>query len=106
MPDLPPIEGGAYLLDYLWQLGPTMAVGMGAGPITQTEMRAWQINMGIDLKPWEARFLRGLSCDYLDQWQKAQKPDCAPPWQAVATAIDKAAVANRMLNAIRQMAGS
>lgn len=104
-PEMPGIEGGGYLLGYLWELGPTMAAGMGAGPITHEEMRAWQSNTGIALQPWEARMLRRLSIDYLAQSHKAEKADCPAPWQSVEV-VDRAAVANRMLYAIRALAGS
>jgi hypothetical protein len=104
-PDMPSAEGADYLLGYLWEVGPTLVAGMGAGPITHQELRAWQVNSGIRLQPWEARILRRLSIDYLAEMSRAEKADCPAPWQSVAVTVDRAVVANKMLHAIRALAG-
>ena len=104
VPELPRVDGAAYLVAYLWDIGPTMVAGMGLGPLTHEEIRAWQSNTGVWLQPWEARILRQLSMDYIVQMRDAEKADCAPPWSAVARAIDRASVADRMLHSIRAMA--
>ena len=80
MPELPPVEGGEYLLGYLFEVGPTMAAGMGAAPVTHTEIAAWCGLTGIVLHPWEARFLRRLSLEYVGENHRAEKLGCAPPW--------------------------
>lgn len=80
MPDMPPLERGAYLINYLFQIGPVMAAGMGAGPITHGELLAWQENVGVDLKPWEISFLRRLSGEYLVESHKAEKRGAQAPW--------------------------
>jgi hypothetical protein len=79
---MPPVEGGEYLIGYLLEIGPTVAAGMGAGPITHGELRAWMDNIGIELEPWECRLLRRLSGDYLAESRKAEKADCPAPWRA------------------------
>lgn len=76
MPDV----DAEYLIDYLFEIGPTMAGGMGEAPLSHGELAAWQANVGIDLQPWEVRFLRNLSIEYLSQAQKSDKPDCPPPY--------------------------
>lgn len=81
-PDMPPIDVGGHVIGYLFEVGPSMVVGMGPGPVTHEELRAWQGNTGIELQPWEVRFLRRLSFDYLAELRKAEKPDCPPPWRA------------------------
>ena len=104
-PEMPSAEGADYLLGYLWEVGPTMVAGMGAGPVTHQELRAWQANSGIQLQPWEARILRRLSIDYLAEMSRADQADCPAPWQAVEAVVDHAAVANKMRHAIRALAG-
>ena len=79
---MPPVEGAGHLAEYLFELGPTMAAGMGAGPVTHQEIRAWQLNAGIELTPWESRTIRRLSSDYLDELRKAEKRDRPAPWLA------------------------
>lgn len=79
-PEFPPLEAAAYLVEHLWEVGPTMAAGAGVGPITFQELQSWQAQIGIELAPWEVRILRQLSFDYLDELRKAEKPDCPPPY--------------------------
>jgi len=80
-PDMPEVDA-EYLLAYLFEIGPTVAAGMGAGPISHEELRAWQANTGIELEPWEVRTLRTLSKDYLIQCAKSEKRDCPAPWKS------------------------
>jgi hypothetical protein len=77
---MPPIEWGSYLLDYLFEMGPTMAAGMGSGPLTFMEMEAWQRTVGIDLSPLEVRLLRRLSNEYLGESYAATKRDRPAPY--------------------------
>ncbi len=100
---MPPVEV-TYLLEIFFDIGPTMAAGMGAGPITHEEIRAWQSNTGVELQPWQVRTLRRMSFDYLSEAYRAEKADCPAPWERVE--VDYAAVSNNMMNAIRAMAGS
>ena len=99
-PELPPIDGAAYLLGYLFEIGPTMAGGAGAAPITHLEIAAWESLSGVELMPWEARFLRRLSFEYLGESHKAEKPDRKAPWQAADSIPDRGLTAKAMRNAI------
>lgn len=78
--EMPPFDEGEYLIAYLYELGPTVAAGMGAGPVTFAEMAAWQAARGFELEPWEARLLRRLSVDYLAESHQATRRDCPPPY--------------------------
>lgn len=69
-----------YLIVFLFQVGPTMAGGMGPAPLTHVELRAWQTNMGLQLQPWEANALRDLSIEWIAQLRAAESPDCKPPY--------------------------
>ena len=105
VPELPSVDGADYLVAYLWDMGPTMVAGMGLGPLTHEEIRAWQSNTGVRLQPWEARLLRQLSMDYIVGMRDAEKADCPQPWSAAAArAVDLSSVADRMLRSIRAMA--
>lgn len=77
---MPPCDA-YYLIPYFFEIGPTVAAGMGEGAIGHLEVQAWQGNTGIDLNAWEARSLRRLSLVYLSESYKAKKPDCPAPWQ-------------------------
>ena len=103
-PEMPPIAGAWHLIGYLFEVGPTMASGMGAGSITHVELRAWQLNIGIELHPWEVRFLMRLSNDYVAESSKAEKPGCPAPWQPKDYVPDYSAVAKSMQQSIIEMA--
>jgi hypothetical protein len=76
---MPPCDA-PYLVEYLFEIGPTMAAGMGNGPLTHGEIASWQNNTGIDLNAWETRTLKRLSLDYLGESQRATARDAMPPW--------------------------
>lgn len=79
-PEMPKLGEAGYIVGYLYEIGPVMSAGMGPGPLTHTEMRAWQRNTGIRLQPWEARLLRRLSMDYLAESNRSTTRGCKPPW--------------------------
>jgi len=79
-PDMPPLDTD-YLIGYLFEIGPTMAAGMGSGPITHEEILAWQELTGIELQPWEARFLRRLSLEYVSELHHAETLGYVPAWR-------------------------
>ncbi|MEH3087726.1 MAG: hypothetical protein PGN26_14600 [Xylophilus ampelinus] len=79
-PQLPQIDAGQYLVDWLFELGPTMPAGMGSGALTFQEIAGWQLAMGLELQAWEVRALRQLSQAYLGESQEATKPTRPPPY--------------------------
>lgn len=79
-----------YLADYLWEIGPTMPAGMGAGPISHSDIQHWQSNTGIALSAWEARTLRRLSIDYLNASHLARSPFSDPPWEEAKSELVRA----------------
>ena len=78
--EMPAIDNYVYLIDWLFELGPTMQSSMGSSPLTFEEIRAWGID--IDLSPWEASTLRRLSLDYLSMLHTGSEPKCPPPFVA------------------------
>jgi len=78
-PIFPP-NPAPHLIRYLMEMGPVEPGGMDAAPVSWTTMRHWQEQTGIELPPWQARLIRRLSADYLDQSRKAREPDCPAPW--------------------------
>ena len=81
LPEMPPIDGGAYLVQYLLEIGPIAGEGMGIGAITHEAIRAWQDNLGVELAPWECRFLRRLSQEYVTESHRATKRDAPAPYE-------------------------
>lgn len=70
-----------YLVDYLFDVGPTMHSGMGEVFLSSTEILAWQQLSGIDLQPWEFNAIRKMSSAYLIESQQAENYDRLCPWE-------------------------
>lgn len=75
-----PDNPASYLSDWLFDIGPSVAGGMGEAPIGYRDMQAWSEITGVELLPWEARILRRLSGAYLAQKNDARKADCPAPY--------------------------
>lgn len=78
-PDMPPADA-LHLVGYLFEIGPTLPAGMGEGPLTHGEIASWQHNTGVRLQSWEARLVKRLSIEYLNESHKARARDCPAPW--------------------------
>lgn len=102
LPELP--EASApHLLAYLWDAGPTLATSVGAGPLTHSELLAWQHNSGIDLPPWQAQMLRRLSIEYLNERSQAESPDCPAPVALTTRNDDRAHVGKKIQSAMQML---
>lgn len=97
-PDLPDVGPAMHMVDYLFQVGPVMANGMGSVPLTHSELASWQHNTGIELSAWESTTLRRLSCEYLAMSAQARDPSCPPPY-TIAPEEDRRTVVARGLAA-------
>ena len=98
MPDV----NAYYLISYLFEIGPIQTTGMGTSPITYAEIQTWMNLVGLDLQPWEIRFLKKLSCDYLNESHMAEKSDRPPAWdQQKWVQEQRNAISNRVQNALR-----
>lgn len=103
-PHYPPLECAEHIIDYLFDVGPVMSGGMGSIQLTNTELQHWQQNVGIRLQPWEARFIRNLSRDYLGETHRATEKGCPAPWQSGIEHIDKSVSVAHMKNSLRALA--
>lgn len=99
--EMPPCQA-RHLVYYLFEIGPTVATGMGEDAIGHAELQAWQANTGIALNAWEARTLRRLSLAYVAQSYKAKKPDCPAPWKQASYLVNTpSSKTQKTRNAIR-----
>jgi hypothetical protein len=78
---MPAVEWGQYLLDYLWEVGPTEYGAVGPVQLSPPAIESWQRQMGIALHPWQFRLLRRLSGEYAAESHMASKPDRLPPFE-------------------------
>ena len=81
-PSYPPRPGFDNLIGWLFEVGPGMSGGMGAAPLSHSEIKAWMDTTGESLTAWEVRTLRRLSNDYLLAAQEAEKQNCKAPFDS------------------------
>jgi hypothetical protein len=95
-----------YMIDWLFEIGPSMAGSMGEAPIGWVELEAWQGLTGVDLDPWEARTLRRLSRAYVAQRHLSEDPKCPEPRldESEALKAKRQDVAERLEAAFRMLA--
>lgn len=74
--EAPDVREGAYLIDILFKVGPIR----GEGPIYEEHLQAWEARRGIELTPWQADLLMGLSQDYLTASHAARDWSALPAW--------------------------
>lgn len=99
IPDLPPVPPPLqFLIEYLFDAGPTSPSGTGSVALTWADLEAWQRGTGVSLPPWTARLLRKLSSEYLQQSTLAIHHDAPPPWDRV---IDRDQVAKKVRSIFR-----
>lgn len=102
-PDLPEIEAGEHVLGYLFDAGPSMSAGFGPAPLSHAEIKSWQHNSGVQLVPWEAQLVRMLSMHYVAELQRAEKPDCPPPWAEELSNDDRDVISRGLQNGLRAL---
>ena len=76
---MPPCES-LYMVNYLFEIGPTLPGAMGDVELSHSEIACWQSNIGITLNHWESRTLKRISKDYLNECRKATSRDREAPW--------------------------
>lgn len=73
-----------YLTDWLMEIGPLASGGMGPAALGWGEIASWQSLTCNALTGWEARTLRHLSRQFLDQMNKSREPGCPAPFSTGA----------------------
>lgn len=99
-PHYPHLESAQHVLNYLFEVGPTMSTGMGVISLTNGELQSWQSNACVRLRPWEARFICRLSKEYLSMTHEAEEIDCPAPCD-VNTDDDREIVSIKVQNLMR-----
>ena len=85
---MPEIESHRYLIDWLFDVGPTMVSSMGSSPLTYQEIKAW--GEDVNINPWEVSVLHTLSTDYLTMLHQGSEPSCPAPFVASHLSEQKA----------------
>lgn len=77
-PEMPEVRA-EYLLGYLTELGMVATLGEHQTQLSCVEISKWQDLIGIELQPWEVRFIRRLSVEYIVEGIRARKPTHPEP---------------------------
>jgi hypothetical protein len=86
-----------HIIEYLFEIG----ISIGEHAITFNEIESWQRLSGIELQPFEARFIKKLSEAYLSAAREAADKDAESPWEDAPVYMSKAyLMARRMQKAI------
>lgn len=97
----PPLTMCGYMIGYLFDAGPAMYGGMGASPLSHSEIAAWQENTATPLNAWECRTLKRLSHAYLVMQQQAEAPDCPEPFMPEPEPATQAEVSAKVQSALK-----
>ena len=98
-----PLVSAPHLIDYLYEIGPALPGAMGGVPLSHAEIMAWQGNIGVELQPWEVRFLVRLSKAYLGELMRADSPTRPAPWTDVVEEVDREQVSRSLFAALENM---
>ena len=79
-PDMPDVDECAYLVEYLFRVGPVMQGGFGAVNLPFQEIESWAKCNRINLTGWEFETLSAMSKAYAYQSSVSSKRDCMAPW--------------------------
>jgi hypothetical protein len=80
-----------YLLQYLFEIGPTFPGALGYVGLPFSEIASWQEQTGIELQPWEVRAIRSASIAYANQLSISHDPACPSPISVVEPDPEKLA---------------
>jgi len=98
-PDLPELDPElSFIVNYLFDAGPTSAAGQHGAALTWADLQAWQAGAGINLPPWQLRLLRRLSVEYLSESMTADAWDAPPSWERD---VDREKIAKHVRRIIR-----
>jgi hypothetical protein len=100
-PSIPDAGVAAYLVKYLFEVGPTLVAGMGRAPISWAEISAWMHSTGQALQTWESTMLRRLSGDYLATTLDAADPAFPAPFSEQPTPDQRKLVSQKIRTALK-----
>jgi hypothetical protein len=74
-----------------------MAGAMGPVALTELELLAYQVNRRRFLQPWEVKFLRRLSSEFVGMHAEAGDSTCPAPWRPGKLNREEATAVTRSL---------
>jgi len=81
--NLPEVQNAEYIIEYLFEVGPSMSNGMGLCPISYTEIKAWMDATKTECSPWDVNMIRHLSRVFISQHHESEKENCPAPFNYI-----------------------
>ena len=92
-----------YIIDWVFEAGPSVQGGMGPAPLDWQTIHHWKSLMGLDLEPKESFAIRHLSSCFVDQQIKSKDAKCPPPW-VDPEQMDRMKVADKVTETFKAIA--
>lgn len=99
--ELPDIEHGSHVIQWLHEVGPTQQGMNGPEPLSWQEINAWRQATGTVATTEELIMLRNLSRQYVSQYQRSDNPEEPAPHKPRAT--DKAALSSQISGVLQKV---
>lgn len=99
---MPQLSGCSYLIDYLIEIGTSMASGFGVTPLTWSEIESWSNLTDIRISSWEATMLMSLSRTFTSSFNRFDDKDFPSPY--VVEEFDREKVSQNIGNLLRSLA--
>lgn len=98
-----PPNPAPYLTDWLMEIGPAVPGMAGLVGLGWRDLAAWQEITGIELEPWEARLLKGLSEIWASEQYHARSHDRPPPFSGLEDEETAETVRDTVARQVRAM---
>jgi hypothetical protein len=72
--------------------------GMGITPLTWSELRAWRLENGMSLEPFEVALIHLMSSEYVAEYHAGSKKGRQSPVEIDEEEIDREAVGSKISN--------
>jgi hypothetical protein len=73
---MPELEGGLYLVDVLFRVGPVR----NESALTEADLEPWERRRGIEMEPWQADLIVDMSRAYFGEMHAARSRTAPCPW--------------------------
>ena len=100
--EMPDVTNLTYIIEYLLELGTSLASGFGVTPITWTELRSWLELSELQLDSWESNLLISLSRSFCANYTKFDEKDFPTPY--VIEEFDRKAASASIGGSLRLLA--
>lgn len=99
---MPELDDAGYVIEYLLEIGTSMASGFGITPLTWSEIYSWSELSQTELSRWEASTIMSLSRTFTSKYNMFDEKDFPTPY--ILEEFDREEVSKTIGGALRLMA--